>query len=886
MWNAESDPADVDFVYADADSPENEIAELYSYSEEGDFQDNLEAFESILRNHSLSLKWVQTNEEKNQAKEVSKWVEMNEEKKNQVIEIICDMIDQTDEKKRWTGISALLYLVQGCFGDCTIIAEQYKMARENVFRLYRKGVFVTCVQLLHWEIQQEMNPSSKPPNMEVKKPQNIPQNIEVKKHPNTEINEEKKVTVTIGDSVRVRKILSIIYTFIEVMRVTDPSDSEREGRVRCEFKEDLGKPVNNELLAMTLFQMASKYCSGSAATFPIRKILLVLWKTLLVSLGGTDEVKGLKTEYRAEMNLPPEPDDTHEVVKTMRPSSPPINTNEVLEAQNQRKTNRPFKRQMFVKQSSVAGPDGDNGSNGSNGENRSSNPESRGEDDDMADEGLGTEEIDSKQEEDEEGRPSSPRPATPTPDSFVRVEEADVSLPHLNRGLPWVTKVRYKEMDSFMDQTRSKFLGYVLPGNDRSTSAGLPEPILEGMRVLQSYIYQSLSEVQMEREIQLLRYPLTVKETSLRDDQLIKSLSSPTELLYSSLLPSLSQYMIALLKILLAAAPTSRAKNESINIIADVVPEQMPSPVLDSMKLAIDISRHKEIIIKSISAILFLLLKHLKINHVYQFEHICQQLMFANCIPLVLKFFNQNICSYVTSKQSISVIDFPACVIGQQPELTTENLEVCCDGSNYCWRNMFSCINLVRILNKLTKWKHSRIMMLVVFKSAPILKRGLKVRHAMLQVYILKLLKMQAKYLGRQWRKSNMKTMSAIYQKVRHRLTDDWAFGNDLDARPWDFQAEEVALQVNINRFHFRRYGRSSNDNHPPPPLPGQSPLDLFLDADLMTPVDNNLQSVLNSKSFQLTPYFKRNYRSWLDQEVFGATIDWDQLLHLGSSDM
>lgn len=68
--------------------------------------------------------------------------------------------------------------------------------------------------------------------------------------------------------------------------------------------------------------------------------------------------------------------------------------------------------------------------------------------------------------------------------------------------------------------------------------------------------------------------------------------------------------------------------------------------------------------------------------------------------------------------------------------------------------------------------------MLVVFKSAPILKRTLKVRHAMTQLYVLKLLKMQTKYLGRQWRKSNMKTISAIYSKVRHRLNDDWAFGN------------------------------------------------------------------------------------------------------------
>lgn len=81
-------------------------------------------------------------------------------------------------------------------------------------------------------------------------------------------------------------------------------------------------------------------------------------------------------------------------------------------------------------------------------------------------------------------------------------------------------------------------------------------------------------------------------------------------------------------------------------------------------------------------------------------------------------------------------------------------------------------------------WKLERkknglpFQMLVVFKSAPILKRTLKVRHAMTQLYVLKLLKMQTKYLGRQWRKSNMKTISAIYSKVRHRLNDDWAFGN------------------------------------------------------------------------------------------------------------
>ena len=149
-------------------------------------------------------------------------------------------------------------------------------------------------------------------------------------------------------------------------------------------------------------------------------------------------------------------------------------------------------------------------------------------------------------------------------------------------------------------------------------------------------------------------------------------------------------------------------------------------------------------------------------------------------------------------------------------------------------------------------------MMLVVFKSAPILKRTLKVRHAMMQLYVLKLLKMQTKYLGRQWRKSNMKTMSAIYSKVRHRLNDDWAFGNDLDARPWDFQAEECALRANVDRFNNRRYGSGP-------------------DSELKSTVDTSIQSVLG-QDIELSEEFKQHYEIWL-QQVLSVEINWDELL-------
>jgi len=42
------------------------------------------------------------------------------------------------------------------------------------------------------------------------------------------------------------------------------------------------------------------------------------------------------------------------------------------------------------------------------------------------------------------------------------------------------------------------------------------------------------------------------------------------------MLPNLPQHMIALLKILLAASPTSKAKNDSINLVSDILPVEVP----------------------------------------------------------------------------------------------------------------------------------------------------------------------------------------------------------------------------------------------------------------------------------------------------------------------
>ncbi|XP_063811097.1 striatin-interacting protein 1 isoform X2 [Pseudophryne corroboree] len=708
---------------------------------------------------------------------------------------LLDALEVTAREKRLKVARAILYVAQGTFGQCSSEAEVQTWQRHNIFLLLEAGAFNALVELLNMEVENSAACS----------------------------NAVRKPAISLADSTDLRVLLNIMYLMVETLREEGEADSEEWKTVRQTFRAELGSPLyNNEPFAVMLFGMVTKFCSGHAPHFPMKKVLLLLWKTVLCTLGGFEELQKTKAEKREILRLPPLPEDSIKVIRNMRAASPPASASDLIE-QQQRRGRREHK--ALIKQDNLD----------------AFNERDPYKTDDSRDE-----EEENDEDNSLEGEPFSLEREEVMPPSVTQPPADRLSFP---KGLPWAPKVREKDIEIFLESSRSKFIGYTL-GSDTDTVVGLPRPIHESIRTLKLHKYTSIAEVQIHLEEEFLRCPLSGGEEEVEQ--------VPAEILYLGLLSSLPQYMIALLKILLAAAPTSKAKTDSINILADVLPEEMPTTVLQSMKLGVDVNRHKEIIVKAISAVLLLLLKHFKLNHIYQMEYMAQHLVFANCIPLILKFFNQNIMSYITAKNSISVLDYPYCVVHELPELTAESLEAG-DNNRFCWRNLFSCINLLRILNKLTKWKHSRTMMLVVFKSAPILKRALKVKQAMMQLYVLKLLKVQTKYLGRQWRKSNMKTMSAIYQKVRHRLNDDWAYGNDLDARPWDFQAEECALRANIERFNSRRYDRTHR-NHD------------FL------PVDNCLQSVLG-QHVELPEDFQMNYDLWLEREVFSKPISWEELL-------
>lgn len=587
-----SDCPDIEFNYDDADLPENEIAELYSYTEGPEFQLNLKAWEEVCGELGVVPLWQSASDASHRA----------------LIIRLADHLELSGRTPRMRAARAILYIAQGCWGEVQSDREQTMWARRNVFLLVQCGVWPSFLQLLHLEID---NVGS------------------------SEGQRKLAVSASLADSADLRVILSVMYTIVETLRVPSDEDTEAQTQTRLCFCEELGQPQgeDEELVTMTLLGMVTKFCNSSAPHFPIRKVLLLLWKVLLSALGGTQQLAIMKNEYRLKQGLQPCEEDTLAVARTMRASSPPASAADLIEQQNNQKR-RPFRRQGLMKQSSLDDSVGE------------LDLTAAADDDDQP-----TNDID---EPPDLPQPPSPRPGTPIANNTV------------NKGLPWTPKVRQKDIDAFLDNTRIKFVGFQLQG-DRTSLAGLPQPIHEGVKVLSKHVYVSLSEKQIKLEEEMTRNPLSHPELEVPQ--------TPSEILYQAMLPTLPQCMIALLKILLAAAPTSKAKTDSINIMADVLPEEMPMTVVQSMKLGVDVNRHKEVLVKAVSATLLLLLKHFRLNHVYQFEFMSQHLVFANCIPLILKFFNQNIMAYVQAKNSIPLLDFPACVIGDPPEMTAEALE-------------------------------------------------------------------------------------------------------------------------------------------------------------------------------------------------------------------
>ncbi|KAM3718198.1 Striatin-interacting protein [Dirofilaria immitis] len=934
---------DFEFTYSDCDTHAAELAELYTYSELDDWALNMHAYRDFVESKKLDHKWS----------------ELTESQQKDVLLSLLEELERVEPNIRLNAARSILYILQGAYMDFVddkdiTIDDAFKGNDEreggndlgmanceenclmegvlNAYKVYEAGVYQALCKLLLTEthdiwdggpVAGRYSQLSSVSNSRSASNADLSESV-VERRSN-------RRSATMADNEALRVALSALYHMVESIRRLDLLEliASADKKLRyTQLREDFIVEIEDVIegadmsLIMVLLEMMPAFCHGNSPHFPMKKVLLLVWKTLLTILGGWKELREGKAAKRAALNLN-SVEDTLLVASAMKSSS--INGND--SEQNQgivrpKRTLHPSARlicrqfacttsgsledkgdEVLDKMRSTAEIDQTPADFCQSDDESISNIDRDDPNDLVVEEALSqTSASIAVKEKIPQTTKKLSRPNPLMRNSYIGDHTPVAGTPPpidilFRTSLPWNSKIREEDIEAFLQCERMKFFNYRLP-NDSTTTFGLPLPIQKSVEALRRHVYISLGELQANREKQLNRYIFSQRENNIP--------MTSAEKLYRMMLPNLSQYIIALLKVLLAAAPSSKAKSEAINILSDVLtPETDNNEILSnsvnfdsslsnileqSVRITIDVNRHKEIMVKAASAILILLMKHFRLNHIYQFEYVGQHLVFANCIPLILKFMDQNMVRYIQSKHELPPYNYPYAPLyyvrndEEWPVLDINNLEDSDSQSPsyYLWRNVFSAINLLRVLNKLTKWKHARTMMLVVFKSAPILKRSLRVKLAVFQLYVLKLLKMQARYLGRQWRRTNMEIMSAIYAKVRHRLNDDWAYANETRSKSWDFQNEEAALKTAVERFNSRRYSHL----YPAFALEvgeASSPGDSYLDNVNMhefEPMDNSFQSLLGTK-VELSDRFKRNYSKWVDDEVIKNHTNWNLLLTL-----
>ncbi|RIA96253.1 hypothetical protein C1645_872211 [Glomus cerebriforme] len=810
-------PKEIGFVYTDNDSLSNEIDEFYSYVEISQCCENKKAFEDGFD---------------------ESWTTCTISERRTYIEYLLETLELKDPDKRFLTAKKLLYIAQGTFGESTSSEHHLELIIENNKLLRKCGALLSYFQALKLACCAHDHYS---------RPDIISDRQAYIDDTNTEIG----------------FYLTLLYMLVEVHRGDESFGSELV---------ELDPPMS-----VFLFEIIAslREKEKNVKGYPVKKLLLLLWKVILVSLGGSNDIQKLKNVVRLINGLAPihnkefliktTPIDYHtfqtEVTQKYPTYIPPpcpvipmplITTNQ------------------FSSNSNVNSNDTSTQNSSSNNNNTNNNISSKSR----------------KQQFQTNQRQPFIFPfskSTPTVPKSIQ-EAGDLYLKFMYTSLG--TFQCWKEKEEMKKQQ----FGCII--NDE-------------------IFYSEINKSNYGKEMSIGNNDTEAQVTKRDRDKLDR-----IELLYRSILPHLQNIVIVLLKLLLATVSTN-SNNVKVNDNGDNIAKENVTNNAGSSSDSnanssgnsveeIDVMRHREITSKAVSAILLLILKHLKLSHILKFEYVSQLLVDSNCLLLILKMFGlQDVSLTIKAKNEVDDLNFfryctninndkhesgKKCdnnlsnkYLNNPNDIKTklqmehvdesnlnDNNDVIVD-SDYCWRNFFSAINFLRILQKLTKKKTHRILLLVQYKSSAILKRILKVSHPLLELYALKVLKNQIPFIGRKWRQSNMKIITSIYLHCRPDLRDEWIVSSDTDAEIEDALPQEQNLRALIKFYNERNYmthdyqnGFLYHDNSRNSP-------DIF--PPHHTKPLNHVNSAYIADDIMLDESFLSNWEQWLQDEVYSFSV-------------
>ncbi|KAK2777576.1 Factor arrest protein 11 [Emmonsiellopsis sp. PD_33] len=705
-------------------------------------------------------------------------------------------------------------------------------------------------------------------------------------------------------------ILTSLYLTVEVARLQEESNAGESS-----LKKDIAE-LNPNILVL-LVEVISRLRWEDSTNIPLTRIVLLLWKCLLLLWGGSDSLAWVKSSLEPELDVQSDPSKPSNMpVLTASPLDYHIFRQEITSkypAYNPPPPLVPFELEnnsilpplpnhssRFSSSSSLFSGIGPSSTSGNGSILHQSvhiaTPVPSPPPSPMGPGGKGGKKQNYQTNQhfpfmypplDQTSNDLGGKGSTEHQDSLVgkKWEGSDVPASIIEAGQLFSSRMKMTRAIRQLWEEREKFLKY-----DRGWDAkefGDRAPPDDS-----TDIEDSEAESTKERKDMAQQPDSGFEHVKESDDLYVQSRLDAVEDFYSQAMPHLQSIVIVLLKEILSnitdsASSQSKSVKEFQPRNKNPMFEDMPAPNTalqdpereeekeDSEDL--DAVRLREITSKAISGSLLLMLKWFKRSHILKFEYMTQLLLDSNYLPLILKMFiHQEIDKAVASvndREDLSFFYFcrvhssqppepplspeqeepdsedeavpppiarnnrsqpaptasatnhqqqqelahrarqplhppPAAPLPEVDELGYPSAPATQTGpiTTYSFRNFFSSINFLHIMQKITRDKAHRCLLLVQYKSSNILRRGMKIPDPHLRLYTLKLVKSQVPYCGRKWRQSHMRVITAIYLYCRPELRDDWLAGSDVDAEVEESLPMEQTLRGLTHWWHLRKY--------------------------------------------------------------------------------
>ncbi|KAH9918243.1 N1221-domain-containing protein [Epithele typhae] len=803
-----------DFRYYDEDTVMNEIEEFYSYAELPQVAENLRAWDG-----SYPGEWTTSPIAQRKAH----------------VEVLLESLEHRDAEIRFTNARRLFYILQGQ-SHCALHLRGDDLARDQLHWIIENCKIVKDANGLSNIIEAIKIASSK---------HDLLCSLSDADAAHFNISSQEKADFMEEVTTELSVYLGMLYHMVEVFKTQD------------DFADELMSL--EPPLPVYLFNIVSGLRDKSAKGYPVKKLLLILWKTLLTCCGGLRELANVKRLTRELAGLSPVADEAAPIkaspidLEMFRqeismkyptfnpnavkvPAAVPVDTSKLSHAYAPIPVRHHYEHDGGDSQHQDQTHSGMQHYGGSQpGSSFRAMPQ-----------------------------PATPAPSPPpSPKPKKQQFQTDQSRPFLfpfsrsrigyndSRLVPfaideadklyskhmyvslslwqmWRTREECMTVESGLEylpgagRPSEPKIPAISPSQDEDAAEKLPDVALLDIKIVEAekMIAEGETGADKRRAMERREALVRLKRVEQIYVSFASNLGSATTPIPppGSRPPRSSGWVLVLLKLLLATvstanngAPPPAAAGFPPGVVSLLIRraalEQMPPKpaTLDET----DVTRHREVTSKAL-------------------------LLDTNCLLLILKIFGlQEVSTAIVSKadspehnffrycqtrfarrteSGVGIDDHMQRASRQTIVRTTtlpngqkhdEEVDMLTD---FSWRNFFSTINFAKIMQKLSKHRSHRIRMLVQYKSSAVLKRILKVQHPLLQLHVLKLIKSQVPFCGRKWRQSNMQVITAIYLNCRPDLRDEWLTGIEVDD-VYDAQAQEQALRHLVKFYNNKRYG-------------------------------------------------------------------------------